>query len=459
MIAAKGHTDSGPAALLINPPVYDFALFDLFHKPYGLMRIARWLLEGGYSTYVLNCLDSTDGLSEVQTGGKPRRRRNGTGKFFRQPALLPSAMVRPGRCYFRYGIVRESIRTRLAAYRPDVILVTSGMTYWYPGVREIIGLCRELYPGVPVITGGIYASLMPGHCMNVCGPDFNLAGPAQPQLAEILKRIKLPAPASEAIPQMPLFVPEIWNGAGVLRLNEGCPCHCDYCASDIICPHYIPGKGSDLYAQFSGFYEKGIRHFAFYDDALLLNVETGLYPFLEQVPAHDEKVFFYLPNAVHARAIDAQCARLLYKAGFCEIRLGYESDNDDFHTSHGAQKTGRNVFLQAVQHLKQAGYQGSRIIAYTLAGLPGQKAEEAIQAARFAGSLGIRVSLSEYSPIPGTGLWDKALTGSRYDIEAEPVYHSNSYFSCEWEGFTAGQMERLRTEVYQANKKLLAADK
>ena len=43
--------------------------------------------------------------------------------------------------------------------KPAAILVTSLMTYWYPGVVEVIRLAREVHPGTPVILGGIYARL------------------------------------------------------------------------------------------------------------------------------------------------------------------------------------------------------------------------------------------------------------------------------------------------------------
>ncbi len=61
--------------------------------------------------------------------------------------------------------------------RPDAVLVTSLMTYWYPGVTAAIRLVREYFPGVPVILGGIYASLCPDHARSHSGADLVLTGP------------------------------------------------------------------------------------------------------------------------------------------------------------------------------------------------------------------------------------------------------------------------------------------
>ena len=41
--------------------------------------------------------------------------------------------------------------------------MTSLMTYWYGGVKEIIDLTREIFDDTPIILGGIYAKLCPKH--------------------------------------------------------------------------------------------------------------------------------------------------------------------------------------------------------------------------------------------------------------------------------------------------------
>ena len=77
-----------PHALLINPPVYDFALYDLFHKPLGLMHIGRWLEEAGFGVEIVDALDVNDEPSQAILG-MPRRLSNGTGHFFKQAVKFP----------------------------------------------------------------------------------------------------------------------------------------------------------------------------------------------------------------------------------------------------------------------------------------------------------------------------------------------------------------------------------
>ena len=68
-----------PLALLIFPPIYDFALYDLFIKPYALLRIGKWLKKSGYKIKLVNYLRIND-TAAVKKLGAPKRKKNGTGK-------------------------------------------------------------------------------------------------------------------------------------------------------------------------------------------------------------------------------------------------------------------------------------------------------------------------------------------------------------------------------------------
>jgi radical SAM superfamily enzyme YgiQ (UPF0313 family) len=52
---------------------------------------------------------------------------------------------------------------------PDLICVTSGMTYWYLGVFKLIEITKKLFRNVPVILGGIYATLCEEHAKSIPG--------------------------------------------------------------------------------------------------------------------------------------------------------------------------------------------------------------------------------------------------------------------------------------------------
>ena len=49
-------------------------------------------------------------------------------------------------------------------FTPDLIFVTSIFTYWSEHVKNAVFYYKNKFKGVPIIVGGVYASLMPEHC-------------------------------------------------------------------------------------------------------------------------------------------------------------------------------------------------------------------------------------------------------------------------------------------------------
>jgi radical SAM superfamily enzyme YgiQ (UPF0313 family) len=101
-------------------------------------------------------------------------------------------------------------------------------------------------------------------------------------------------------------------------------------------------------------------------------------------------------------------------------------------------------FHGAVRSLRRAGFSGEEIGAYLLAGLPGQRVEEVEESIAFVKETGAKPILVEYSPIPGTPLFEKAKKLSPFDVENEPLFHNNSILPCQWEEFTWADFRRLK---------------
>ena len=431
-----------PAALLLYPPIYDFALYDLFLKPYALCRLGAWLSRAGYRVHLVNAMDYKDAPS-VAVLGRPRRDGRGTGKFFRRVVPAPSAVAGEKRSFARYGIVEESLKRRIASVRPDVVLVSAGMSYWYSGVIEAIRMVREAHPGVPVILGGIYPTLCTQHAEAHSGADAVVAGDAFPALSVLLTRLSLPTTEASPAEEL-LLLPEANWEAGILRLNRGCPMACAYCSSRLIEPRFLPGDPQLLFRTVREMHRRfGTRSFAFYDDALLCNKERGFLPFLDEVCRSGMSLSFYLPNAVHLRYLDRTCAALMKRAGFEEVRVGLESSRPEFHETLD-RKLETSMLTGAVRHLREAGFDSRSITAYVLAGLPGQEAGEVELSIRHAASFGIRVRIAEYSPTPGSALWSRAVELSSFDLASEPLTHNNSVLPMRWRRFTIEDLDRLK---------------
>ena len=175
----------------------------------------------------------------------------------------------------------------------------------------------------------------------------------------------------------------------------------------------------------------GVQNIAFYDDALLHQPEKILVPFLQAVIKKNLTVNFHTPNALHARFMTADIARLMAQAGFKTFYLGFESRSEAFHQQTGSGKVVSDELAEAVAHLKKAGADPSGICAYEMLGHPKADVQQLEPSMRFANSLGIRLHLSDFSPIPGTP--DGDLCGSVVDL-SEPLNHNKTAFPVRFLG-------------------------
>ncbi|MBN2351273.1 MAG: radical SAM protein [Spirochaetales bacterium] len=431
-----------PRALLLFPPVYDFAAFDMFLRPFALLRLAAWLEGGGYEATLVNALDPRDGTTAAVLGF-PKRYPDGTGKFFRRIVAKPAALASVPRHYARYGILRESIEEKIRAARPDVVLVGTGMTYWYPGAKEAVECARAAAPGAPVIAGGIYATLCPAHAAAALEADRVVAGPALPALAAVLGELGLPVPPGP-LPDRPALIAAGYPGAAAVRLHAGCPLACDYCASSLVSGGFVPGRGEALFGFVRDVHEAfGLDHFAFYDDALLCAPAAGVIPFLEAVIESGLELRFHVPNGMHVAFVTEEIARLMKRAGVRDFKLGFESAAESFHAAHDGKHTPEQ-FARAIDALRAGGYKPDELAVYILAGLPGQLPGEVEESIRFAAGLGIQAHLAEYSPIPGTALWEQSAAASPFPIAEEPLTQNNTIFPLRSARFTPRRLQELK---------------
>jgi hypothetical protein len=110
------------------------------------------------------------------------------------------------------------------------------------------------------------------------------------------------------------------------------------------------------------------------------------------------------------------------------------------------QKVSAGEFERAVKNLVKAGFEKKTMGAYILAGLPEQSVESVIDTIRHVGAAGITPYLAEYSPLPHTSMWPKAVRSSRYDIASEPLYHNNTLLPC-WDDSQRRRFPELKRLV------------
>ena len=418
-----------PRVLCINPWIYDFSAYDYFSKPIGLLYIAAYLRARGARVDFIDCLDKYHPeLLQRQGRERPKIRKYGTGPWHREVVPTPTPVAFIPRRYARYGLPEDIFRRELQRCgTPDAVLVTSFMTYWYPGPRRVVEMVRQVFPGVPVILGGIYATLMPDHARRVIQPDALIQGPGEVPVAQLLADwLHCPSLAEsppEDIDDYPYPAFDLYRKLDylVVMTSRGCPFRCTFCATYTIDSRFTQRRPDkvveEILTQTRRF---RVRDVAFYDDALLMQPERRIKPILWELLRHRHRLRFHTPNGLHGRFIDEEMAYLLYANHFRTIRISLESvageRRRDIHN-----KITPGEMTRAVQNLIKAGYQPKDIETYIMMGLPSQSIEEVVETMLYAHSLGVLIRLAAFSPIPGTVDYQRAVENGYFPSQADPL--------------------------------------
>jgi radical SAM superfamily enzyme YgiQ (UPF0313 family) len=436
-----------PHILLVNPWIHDFAAYDFWAKPLGLLTLASILRYHGFNITYLDCLDR---FHPKASQADPYT-RHGRGPYLKTKIPKPGGLEDIPRNFSRYGIKKKWFREDLLSRpKPDLVLVTSMMTYWYPGVQETISVIKEIFPDVTIILGGIYASLCHEHAQNYSGAHHVVKGSGEKHILKLVSdytgffvKAKFnpddldthPYPAFE-LQRKITYIP--------LLTSRGCPFACKYCASHFLNPKRMVRNPESVIQEIKYWHEKyKVKDFAFYDDALLVNAGKYAVPMLEGIINANLKVRFHTPNAVHIREISKQTARLMFQAGFKTVRLGLETTAFNMRNELDVKVTAEE-FEKAVTCLKEAGFKKELIGAYLLTGLPGQEMKSIEDSIKTVRQNQVIPILVHYSPIPHTALWSRAVSSSRYDLESDPVFTNNAIFPCQDERFSWQTISNLK---------------
>ena len=215
----------------------------------------------------------------------------------------------------------------LPRQRPDLIYVTSLFTYAWRPVHEAVRFHKRLFPGVKVILGGIYASLLPDHA-KLSGAD------------EV--HIGLYSPAEMLMPDYDM-VPE-WDGS-ILFTSRGCIRNCSFCSVP-----KLEGPPNTLRYSISELVHSGHTRIILWDNNILGAMNwKAIFDELERL---DLVVDFN--QGLDARLVSDEVADGVSRLKMDVIRLAY-----DYRAAGPAVE-------RAIERLKAKGIRPRKILVYTL---------------------------------------------------------------------------------------------
>jgi radical SAM superfamily enzyme YgiQ (UPF0313 family) len=232
----------------------------------------------------------------------------------------------------------------------------------------------------------------------------------------------------------------------VLRTSWGCPFNCSYCAIKELFTDFFRIPQDKIMKFMLEYSKKKIKNFVHYDDALLYE-PNYIKKLLHEIIKLNTEIFFHTPNALHLRFLDKEIACLLKKAGFTNPHFGLETLNPTLQKLWG-DKVNREDLIKGINALKDGGFSNGEFSIYLFLGYPEQDLEELKHDVEFINSLGARVSLAEFSPVPGTEIFEK------YKEEfSEPLLHNNSIFGF-FQKDKIREFWEIKNYVRELNKRL-----
>jgi radical SAM superfamily enzyme YgiQ (UPF0313 family) len=420
---------SDRSLLLINPWIADFTAFDLWSKPLGLLYIAKFLQNYGYEIVLLDLMDRQRWQDTSND-----KFNDGRGKYRKTVIPKPPVLARYPRRFGLYGASREQFSDTLSNMaRPNAILVTSLIAYWYPGVAATVEILRRYFPETPLILGGIYASLYPEHARNSIQPDFLITGYGEKKALRLIDHLfgierdygDIPDYNDNGILPWHLY-PKLKSVA--VLTSRGCPNRCTYCATYLLNKKFVQRRPEDVISEIISTYNQfNVENFAFYDDALFAHRDRHIIPILKGIISAGVKINLHSPNGLFAREINSELAELMFSAGFKTVRLSLESTSSQIQKS-SSNKVNNANYTDAVNNLAKAGFARNSLETYLIMGLPGQTRQQIIDSINFVADQGVIVKLASFSPIPGTIEWERARGLGYVSDDQDPLMTNATIF-------------------------------
>jgi len=217
-------------------------------------------------------------------------------------------------------------RDELEKFSPDEIWVTSLFTYWAEYVRDTVKFYKSIFPKAKTIVGGIYASIMPEHCIEFTGCDEIHIG--------LLKEAEKCFPAYDLIRNANPHPIDYQ----ILHTSRGCSRKCKFCGTWKIEPKFD--------AKESIREEIRYKKLIFYDNNFLCNPHIeNILAELIKLKREGKIIWCESQSGFDGRILVEKpyLAKLLKEAGFRYPRIAWDWGFDEYEHI----KEQLNILIQA----------------------------------------------------------------------------------------------------------------
>lgn len=400
--------------LLIDPPFYRILGYYNRYFPYGLVTLATFLKQHGFSDVWVYDTDFNDHPENIDYSQIPRK----------YPQYLKSFSQE------EYPIWRE-VKNTIKSIDPDLV----GISIWTTFAASsffIASLVKKEKPECAVVMGGPHATVKADEILMICPDvDFVIRGQGEYALLELVKSLNEKGPAATSInsvsvrkgkdivhnpsgrptldlngfpfPDRTFLINETQYSSedmGLLMTTRGCPYSCTYCATDT---KQVSYRSPDHILSEVRFVKEhyGTTQFTFKDDSFTVNRQR-----VEELCKKliSDKLNIAWECNTRVNLINENLLRLMRKAGCNFIKVGIESGSERILKLMNKGIT-HDQIRNAAQSFRKIGIHWT---GYFMMGVPGETEEDIRKTMDFL--LEIKpdfASIGIYEPFPGTVMFEE----------------------------------------------------
>ncbi|MGB0681877.1 MAG: B12-binding domain-containing radical SAM protein [Magnetovibrionaceae bacterium] len=369
------------------------------------------------------------------------------GKYYTGIGHLSSWLKSKGHTtslyHVTHDITAEEFAKKLATYENVDLIGFSYTTQMSRFAKRYIAACKELWPNVPVISGGAFPTLVPDRVFTETQSDFACVGDGEVPLGILCDALENQTGLDD--------VPNIWyrkedgevvsktfqnstpnldilpfpdrdlfdfpnleaerGGMTTLGAGRGCPYGCTYCSNNYLkkmfhgnqpylrqrSPENVVQEAEEIIKKYPF-----IKEFFFIDDILPINRDW----FRELAKLYAERVNIPYHCAIYPKLINEDILDSLKLSNCKTLNIGLESGNEEIRKS----LLKRNLptdFLKGV--IDMCRNYDIRLLTFNILGLPGETFNQMLEtvdlnAYAFRGSDDINAAASIFYPYEQTDL-------------------------------------------------------